>query len=265
MKKILMTLVILTAAIGLFSGCSTETRWAETSALVDSFCGGSIYVEGSKKTEPMKLGVYFETSGDNVDLYFVDIDSYEPGTTFEPTKKSKKNKNDEEQDEKTEGAAEGEQPEEVEFTTVSINKTELEDGMLYEETQSSYPMAEMFAKVYEAITESSGAKCELKANDYTICTRLGGAYSCTANLVCDKTGVSVNYIFKPFDEECPDATLIMNELGGKYTPIVEEPKKDEKKDDKKKDDNKKKDDKKKDDKPVNPPVNNGGDFDTDFQ
>jgi len=246
-----MTIAILTAAIGLFSGCSTETKWAETSALVDSFCGGSIYVEGSKKTEPLKLGVYFETSGDNVDLYFVDINSYEPGTEFEPapTKKSKKNKKDEEE---TEGDEEEVQSEPVESTTVSISKSDLEDGMLYESTNTASPMAEMFAKVYDAITESSGSKCELKANDYTICTRLGGAYSCTANLVCDKTGISVNYIFKPFDEECPDSALIKNELGGTYTPVVEEPKKEEPK----KDDKKKKKDNKQNNNPVNPPVEN---------
>jgi len=179
MKKIFITSCLFVATLGFFSGCSTETAWVNTPAMVETFCGGLVYLEGTRKEAPAVYGVYLDIKGTNVDLSFVDIASYNPGQAFVPV--------------------EGQTP-----LTISKTLVEVQNSI---ETEESMEL--LFKDVFATISgEKSVNDCDVKYTDATICTLLNGAYSCTANIVCDGRGISVNYIFKAFEEECPPSGLI---------------------------------------------------------
>jgi len=188
MKKLLLTSSMIISMVLIFAGCATETKWADTSAMISQFCGGSIYVS-SKKVDAT-FGAYLQASGDKVDLYFVNINDYKPGETFDPAKDESSNFH------------------------VSKTVAEVNQAMLTNES-----MEKLFVSVAKEISGADITSCKVKYTDATICTRFNdGTTSCTANIVCDSVDLSVNYLFKGFDDlTCPDASLILTALKGDKT------------------------------------------------
>lgn len=185
MKKFLATSLMVILTIFVFAGCATETKWADTSAMISQFCGGSIYVSSKKVTGT--FGVYLQESDVIADAYYVDFNDYTPGQKFDP---------------KAENAP----------LSVLITKTlkEVDEAMLTEKK-----MGALYVSIAKELTDSKVEECDVKYTGAEICTHLGGGtYSCTANIVCDKKiDVSVHYIFKGFEDlDCPDASLILTEL-----------------------------------------------------
>jgi hypothetical protein len=178
----------------LLNGCTADpkyTRWFETSAAVDSYCGGIVSIPGSDGARE-RYGMYINNKDNtSMDLFFVDIDSYAPGTIFNPTTPT----------------------EDGSFVeNYNITKTVTEINQAIEEEEA---LANLLAEAVGKISNTPVTGCKVVFTDNDFCTVLGdGAFACLGNVACDKgINVHVHYVFKGFDtDDCPNSALLLSYL-----------------------------------------------------
>lgn len=175
----------------LLTGCAVDpeyTAWFETSAAVDSYCGGLISVPG-KAGERDRYGMYINNKDNtNMDLFFVDIDSYKPGEVFVPI-------------------ASKDDPNYVENYNVTKTVTEINTAIQEEEALQNF-----LAEVVGKISNTPVTGCEVVFTENDFCTILGdGVFACLGNIKCDKSvNIFVHYVFKGFDtESCPSSSVLL--------------------------------------------------------
>jgi len=236
MKKYLLVITVIAAA-WISGSCSKEVdnEWSSTSAELKNFCGGTIYINKIETT----YGVNVEVSGLNPKLYFSDMQSYTPGEPCEPKdtekkhKKHKKGKKNTDEEDASDEESSSENDSSVCFSIAPIKSVEdinkaMKDGGL-----------ELLGQVYADIISKAEptqttAKCEVTVSLADKCTSIkDGSYACSATIVCDGDYINVTNIFKVDGAaECPEASLILAELGGDQNVVVpdktkkEKPKKD---------------------------------------
>ena len=239
-KSFLVVLIMAVSGLLFFSGCSKETKWVGSGAMLKNFCGGSLYITGSKKYAPKEYGINIVSSDatsanstviTNVEASFVDIDSYVPGTPCIPADKKKAENS---------GSSEQESP--AECIVMSKTATEIDNSM-----DTDGALGTFYQSVMAKLTDEEIKECKAITYAPVLCSKVGdSAVSCSALISCGKFDVTVRYIFKGFDDEqCPDSALILAALKAKLPVLDKTPADDSKKDKKdKKADKKDKTDKK---------------------